>query len=577
MIEPILSLAFSMQSSKGVYALLLGSGVSRAAGIPTGWDIVLDLIRKVAAIKGLDCEPDPAVWYKDAFGEDPDYSKLLDDIAKTPAERNQLLRSYFEPTEADREACLKIPTESHKAIAQLVVGGFIKIIITTNFDKLLEEALHSVGIVPTVISTPDAVDGALPLMHSTCTVIKINGDYLDVRIKNTPKELADYDERMNALLDRVLDEFGLIICGWSAVWDTALRAAVERCKNHRFTTFWTTRAELGEVPKKLVELRRARTITILNADGFFKELTEKVSALEEYSRPHPLSVKAAVVSLKKYIADDKYKVSLYDLSMKETEKLYSELFTDKFSLHEPFNSGTLVKRLNQYEALSEILLSLIVNGCFHGKESNNALWVRCIERIANPPQWNSGLDVWINLRLYPALLLTYGGCIASIAANKYSTFSAVLTKATVKDGRDEKPLILKVNSAKVLRPDFAKILPRKETRYTPFSDYLVDYFREPLKDFLPQEDRYIKSFDRFEYLSALIFADILLRTEERVWGPIGAFGWRRREIRTEVESEIEAQGSKWPPLHDGLFESSVERLKDVKSQYDALIDRLGWW
>ena len=35
MIEPIHSLAFSIQSNPGVYAVLIGSGVSRAAGIPT--------------------------------------------------------------------------------------------------------------------------------------------------------------------------------------------------------------------------------------------------------------------------------------------------------------------------------------------------------------------------------------------------------------------------------------------------------------------------------------------------------------------------------------------------------------
>ena len=63
MIDPLLALAFGMQSNKGVYALLLGSGVSRSAGIPTGWEIVLDLIRKLAHLEGVDCGVDPAAWY----------------------------------------------------------------------------------------------------------------------------------------------------------------------------------------------------------------------------------------------------------------------------------------------------------------------------------------------------------------------------------------------------------------------------------------------------------------------------------------------------------------------------------
>src|ERR1700677_1437861 len=74
MIDPMTSLAFSVYSGKGVYALLLGSGVSRTSGIMTGWDIVQDLIRKVAAVEGKDCGENPAGWYEKTYGKEPDYS-----------------------------------------------------------------------------------------------------------------------------------------------------------------------------------------------------------------------------------------------------------------------------------------------------------------------------------------------------------------------------------------------------------------------------------------------------------------------------------------------------------------------
>jgi hypothetical protein len=97
-IDPILSLSFSVHSNKGVYALLLGSGVSRAAEIPTGWEVVLDLVRKMAHVIGEDPEPDPVAWYEERFGRSPDYSDLLDQLAKTPAVRNQLLRDFLSLT-----------------------------------------------------------------------------------------------------------------------------------------------------------------------------------------------------------------------------------------------------------------------------------------------------------------------------------------------------------------------------------------------------------------------------------------------------------------------------------------------
>jgi hypothetical protein len=103
MIDPILSLALSVHSNKGVYALLLGSGVSGSSGIPTGWEIVRDLIRRLACLKGADCEPDPESWYRTQFGGEPDYSGILNEVAKSSTERGKLLRGYFEPSDEERD------------------------------------------------------------------------------------------------------------------------------------------------------------------------------------------------------------------------------------------------------------------------------------------------------------------------------------------------------------------------------------------------------------------------------------------------------------------------------------------
>ena len=77
--------------------------------------------------------------------------------------------------------------------------GFIRVIITTNFDRLLENAIREAGIEPTVIKSEDDLAGAVPLAHSRCYVIKLNGDYLDTRIRNTEGELAAYSAQFNQL------------------------------------------------------------------------------------------------------------------------------------------------------------------------------------------------------------------------------------------------------------------------------------------------------------------------------------------------------------------------------------------
>ena len=325
------SLAFNIHSNKGVYALLLGSGVSRAAEIPTGWEMMEDLIKKVAISNDKDCGENPFAWFKEEYKKEPNYSDLIKEIAPTPAERNSLLKKYFEPTLEEIEEGKKIPTEAHKAIAALVSKGYIKVIITTNFDRLLEGALEEVGVIPKVISNPDAAKGSLPLTHSPCIIIKLHGDYLDLRIKNTCEELSTYDKTMNDLLDRVLDDYGIVMCGWSVKWDLALRDAIQRRQSRRFTTFFTYRNKLEKEATQLIENIDAKKIKINSADDFFNELNEKINSLETYDQPHPLSSKLAVESLKRYLPDAKYEIKLHDLLLNEAEKVNQQFKPRKFS------------------------------------------------------------------------------------------------------------------------------------------------------------------------------------------------------------------------------------------------------
>jgi hypothetical protein len=167
MLDPILRLSIVMHSNMGVYALLLGSGVSRSSAIPTGWEVALDLIRKLGHAKGEACDPDPETWYKALTGVEADYSDILDQLTLSSAERGQLLRSYFESTDEDREHGRKAPSPAHRAIAALVANGYVRVIVSTNFDRLMEQALSEVGVQPTVISTADAIglSGQPPLVR----------------------------------------------------------------------------------------------------------------------------------------------------------------------------------------------------------------------------------------------------------------------------------------------------------------------------------------------------------------------------------------------------------------------------
>jgi hypothetical protein len=417
MIDPLISLAFSMHNAKGVYALLLGSGVSTGAGIPTGWGIVLDIIRKVATAHNESCEPDPEKWYTAKFGEPPSYSRLLDQLGKTNHERRDFLKPYIEPSGEDREQGRRVPTKAHAAIARLAAAGYIKVILTTNFDRLLESSLEAVGVSPTVIASPDSVAGATPLPHAACTVVKLHGDYLDARIKNTPDELASYDDSLGRYLDRVLDEYGLIVCGWSADWDTALRAAFERCPNRRYTTYWAARGQPSDAAKGLINQRRAELIAIDGADTFFERLAERVFALESIAGPHPLTTAASVALLKRYLPDPQSSIRLHDLVHEQTERLVSFASGEAFNLAAAFSPESVWARTEKYEAGAETLVAMLATGCYWGEQRHIPLWTRVLERVTNGASSHSGFEAYVQLQRYPALLLFLRlGSVPSLAS-----------------------------------------------------------------------------------------------------------------------------------------------------------------
>lgn len=539
MIDPINSLAFSMHANKGVYAVLLGSGVSRSARIPTGWEITIELVRKVAALQGANCEPDPAAWFLEATGRQPDYSELLDAVAKTPAERQQLLRSYWEPTEQEREEGAKLPTKAHRAIADLVKLGYVRVVLTTNFDRLLEVALQDVGIQPTVLSTPDHIDGALPLIHTPCTIIKVHGDYLDTRIRNTPEELASYPDAFNRLLDRVFDEFGLVVAGWSADWDEALRAAITRAPYRRFSMYWASRGEPGSKASDLIARRGATVIKISDADSFFGAVTEQVQALEEFSRPHPLSTEAAVATLKRYLSEPKYRIALDDLVSNEVERVVTATSGAAFDVNSRETSGpSVLARLTSYEAASATLIRMAFVAGQWSENSQLSPWVKALAKLSMRRE-QSGISLWIDLQRYPATLLLFSFGLGAVAAEQWSSLYTLFSTTVGREHSEDKRAVEVLSPTVLVEQDFdaMKVLPGREREFTPLQNHLEALLWPLMSSQFASEAAFHLAFDRLEILIALSYAVPAIESGEAYWTVPGAFGWRRMN-RTRVFSEM---------------------------------------
>ena len=574
-IEPQQSLSFAVASSPGVYALLIGSGVSRSAEIPTGWEIVLDLLGKLAAANGVPAGTDLEMWYREAYGAAPEYSTLLDDLAKEPAERQQLLRPYFEPNENERERGQKRPTAAHKAIAQMVADGLIRVIVTTNFDQLIEMAIRDAGVEPTVLSTPDQVDGALPLIHTGCCVLKVHGDYMDPRILNSPSELSAYDPVVDQRLDQIFDEFGLIACGWSAEWDEALRKAIVRAPNRRFTTYWASRGALGAAARQVVENRRAQVIQIDDADSFFTGLQGTVASIVEFSRPHPLSKQASVATLKRYMAGAEDHIRLADHIDDAVRRLVSATGEEVFPLDGSVNQDAFQNRVETFESLSSTLVAMGVVAGYWAEPRHFRDWDRAIRQMYQVREV-AGNNVWLGLRNYPALLLVYGLGFGVVASGRLD-FLAYLFDITVDRrlrNRDQTTVLTGLD-VDVWGLDWGRLLPEKERHYTPFNDRVHDLLRENRDQLLISDEQYSRHFDKLEILMAL--NGVRHQNESWPWHRIGSFFHRpanRRHVIQELRSSLQTHGDQSKIVEAGVFGASAPECLAALENFEQYVIRV---
>lgn len=439
-------LAMSMHAGPGVYALLVGSGISYGSGVATGWGVVQELVRRMASTgtndgqlpDGFDVEQ----WWGEAFsGVEIGYDTVLEACTMTPTERRRFLEPFFVPTEEELSAGKKIPARSHRAIARLVKRGSVRVIVTTNFDDLIEKALDEVGVPYQVVASPGDIEGVDALRHSACTIIKVHGDYRRIDLLNTKEELASYRSEINKLLDSIFDEYGLITCGWSADWDEALVEAINRAPSRRYPLYWATRDDLGNNAQRLVQQRRGAVVTITDADTFFTELADRLDVLDRMANP-PLTVDLAIGQLKRYLPDPVRRLDLRDLFEGEIRRV-RDVLSQRSLVRE--RGPAVVDGVHVLKAESDRLASsvdllarLIAQGIIlDTHREHDDLWIWIIEQLMRacrqPKSGEASNDGWKNLGYLPAWLTLQAASYAAVQGKRDDLLIRLFLEATCHD------------------------------------------------------------------------------------------------------------------------------------------------
>ena len=585
--DPLTQLSFSVYGNKGVFALLVGSGLSRAAEISTGWEITLDLVRRVALAQGVEDQADWEEWYRSTTGEEANYSTLLEELAASPEERRSILHSYIEPTEEDREEGRKLPTAAHFAVADLVRSGYIKVIVTTNFDRLLENALRERGVEPTVVASVDALRGAEPISHTGCYILKLHGDYKDARILNTDAELSDYPPEYDSLLDRIFDEHGLIVCGWSGEWDHALRTALLRAPNRRYSMFWAARGAPNDGAVELIGARKGQVVTIASADGFFSDVWQRVQTLAHSHRQNPLSVELTVDSVKRYLSRPEHRIRLDELISEETDRLLARIDSEQFSPQGGWSTEEFRRRVSLYEAASEPLTKVAGVIGRWGSEELNLTLIDVLRAICTQADKGGGeLDHWRNIRTYPAVLVFTAFGLGLLRARRWGAlhdlFSAQIARLHSDPQRVVGKLFLCSWSGSGL--DLWRNLAGLDRHKTPLSDHLLELLAEWSGSFIGTTPSFEALFEKFEILGGLVYLEDIDPQElddtlnnssphNRSWMPIGRSGWHEG-TREMVLEEILSEEMSSTLLTAGLAGGDLAFLNKLVTNYRRMASRM---
>jgi hypothetical protein len=566
----IISAAYTTFINKGAFALLLGSGISQKAGIPTGWDITLKLVQQIALLNNETIDESIDTWYVKKFKEELDYSNLLGKITNTQEERINLLKPFIEPNEEEFEEGLKQPTKAHEQIAQLVKLGYIKVIITTNFDRLIENSLKDIGIEPTVISNPKHIENSIPLVHSKITVIKINGDYLDTGFLNLKSELEKYDEELEKIMNYVFENFGLITCGWSAKWDIALVNSLKCSNKFRFSNFFT---HLNVPNKELTELskfRKGYLLQITDADIFFSEFLETILALETNIQQHPLSPKVALARLKKYVVKEEHIIAIHELISSICDETLEAINSVPFP-NPDFDS--MNKVMNSYLQHLETLSMLLAEGVYWSKDYHHKIWIETIKKAGNIDHDQNrakGYAVWSDIQYLPCLVSRYLVGIAAISNNKFELLKLILN-IELHERNDSKNILLKTNPWDVIKSNHLNQM-LGQNFHTPMSEVLYKFIRPHFRQIIPIDKEFDAIFDYYEFICAIVFVKVN-QGYNSGWGPIGRFGYRDTNILQRSLDMAKNEQNDFELIASGIFDTYIQFEENVKL-FDEFFKRI---
>jgi tetratricopeptide (TPR) repeat protein len=251
------------------FAFFLGAGASRQSGIITAGEMISYFKKSILE----QCCPDELKtdeekekwlteqeWYKKKGSE---YCKLFEKYEPREIGRQRYIESIIEGHE---------PSFGYVVLANLMASNYLNTIITTNFDDLVYSACTSYTGIRPIVYAYGVLASEMRITAQRPKILKLHGDYLYSALKNTNSETAIQDANMARQLTQVLNEYGLIVVGYSG-GDKSIMKILSTI-SERNDLYWCVRQdhELNADVKKLLKDKGGFIVEIKGFDEMIDEI-----------------------------------------------------------------------------------------------------------------------------------------------------------------------------------------------------------------------------------------------------------------------------------------------------------------
>jgi SIR2-like domain len=292
--------------------LLLGAGASFSSGIPVAAECVRRISRRVFAerVKGRPLLPEQ-VKFSEWFPWLQQHPWFIPGEDRLAENFPLIVEHLLVPREYRKQVFLELLQltrgigRGYQTLAEMVLRGLFRTILTTNFDTCLPFALNEKRPHLRHFSEVNRSPGDLMEfdLFSKAQIVWLHGKAEQYSDRNLVDEVAHLDAELAEKLLPLLASSPLIVVGYRgaepSVMEDLLLSARERTNNFRNGIFWCSRA--GDSLHPNVEaLRRAvgtnfQPLEILGFDELMDSLSVTLAEEDTYASqsPNPLAPKAA--------------------------------------------------------------------------------------------------------------------------------------------------------------------------------------------------------------------------------------------------------------------------------------------